>query len=342
MTGAAYQRASYNLATSASFKNAVTVSTEELATLSRSGGAIRKVSDSLRAFRELPGLNNSLTATIRRVGSEAIAKIATSGGAKAAVKYGAPVVTGIGKAMALPVQVAYESVTFSKDPHCGGERESAYAHLKMTEGEHGGEACHSVEARTNKTDEFLYGLSPSEQLAEVRNNPGTCDLLARMYARYAPSQNWQVTCDGTVAQLSGKNSKGDGQMIRFDAASGAPANVEWYSGSFERCAKVSIKDDVFESAQVFETASGMRGCGSVGQGKLVSSSALTMRQDQSDEKRMVSEFSSWQASNSFALSAATDCCRTGTSPMNPMCSGAGRGSNPSSGSVRTTGTATEK
>ncbi len=332
-TGSGYQMASYQL-TSGKFRSLSEVSLEQIKDVTRTNGVFSHVRD-IRIFHSFPGLNNGLPATIRRVGAEAIAKIATSDAAQIGLKYVAPVVGGIGKAMALPVQVAYEAATFSNDPHCGGEISSSYANLKMIENERGNQACHSVEARTEKTDEFLYGLSPADQLTEVRNNRGTCDLLARMYSRYAPSQNWDVTCQGTTAQMTGKNSKGEGQMIRFDAASGMPQKIEWYSGSFKQCAKVSMKDDAFESAQVYETSPGMNGCGSVGKATTVRDADLYLRQNTSDEKKMVKEFANWQDSNSLAMAAATDCCRTGSSAENPMCP-VSRGGRSAPGSGATT------
>ncbi len=324
-TASSYQGLVYEIGTGSKFKGVKQVPLEELKTMT-----FRRVLPgmdwALRTFREVPGLNNGLGAVVRRVGAEAIAKTAAlaDGRLGTMVKYVAPVVTGVGKAMALPVQVVYETATFTNSAHCGGEIESPYARKSMVAYAEGKESCRSINERTDKTDEFLYGLSPAEQLQEVRKNPASCDLLVRLYDRYAPSQNWQVTCQGTTAQLSGKTVKGDGQTIRFDAASGTPKNIEWYSGSFKSCAKVAMKDDVFDSAQVFDTESGMSGCGSVGAGTTIGQSALNMRQNTSDEKQLVKQFAAWQDSNAYVMSAATDCCRNGDSGSNPMCSNASR------------------
>lgn len=321
LTGSKFHGLVYEIGTSAKYKGVASISIEELRAM-----ASRRVIDgydwALRTFRELPGVNSSLGALVRRVGAEAIAKTATlaEGRLGTMVKYAAPVVTGVGKAMALPVQVGWEAISFTNDAHCGGERESAYAKKSMIEREDGKQGCHAIDLRTDKTDEFLYALSPSEQLAEVRGNPATCDLLARLYARYAPSQNWQVTCQGTVAQLNGKNTKGDGQMIRFEATSGIPQNIEWYSSSFQSCAKVTMVNDEVSSAQVFDTKTGMSSCGSVGSAKTVNQQMLRMRQNTSDEKQMVKQFAEWQDTNAYVMSAATDCCRTGENSGNPMCS----------------------
>ncbi len=331
-TASSFQGLAYEVGVGNKFKGVKHVPIEDLRnmTFRRS---LPGMDWALRTFRELPGMNNSLSAVVRRVGAEAIAKTAAlaEGRLGTMVKYVAPVVTGVGKAMALPVQVVYETATFTNSAHCGGEIESPYARKTMVEYAEGKESCRSINERTDKTDEFLYGLSPAEQLQEVRNNPASCDLLARLYQRYAPSQNWEVTCQGTNAQLTGKTAKGEGQMIRFDAASGTPQNIEWYSGSFKSCAKVSMKDDVFDSAQVFDTETGMNGCGSVGTGKTIGQSAIHMRQNTTDEKQMVKQFSQWQDSNAYVMSAATDCCRTGDSGSNPMCSNVSRDSNSGSG-----------
>lgn len=329
----------HELTMGARFKNAAVITATEMRELARKNG-LRFLDSPLFHFREIPGLNNGLLATVSRAGKKALAEATAVGASRLATvaKVAAPVLSVAGKAMAAPVEIFVEGVTHTNDLHCGGQMTSKYADLVSTENEKGGESCRPVNERTKRSDDFLFGLSFDDQLKEVRNNEVSCQMLTQLYARYAPSQNWNLTCssgsNGPVATLNGKSAKGEGQMVTFNASDrNAIQNVEWYSSTFERCAKVALKDDAFESAQVYGMKTGMSSCGSVGSATTLGKSVLNTRQNQSDERKMLTEFVLWQASNSSVLGMAAECC--GGSADNAMCPKAsgGRGSRPAGSST---------
>lgn len=327
------QRTAYELTSSAKYRGVAAVSAEEVKTVASKNG-LRFLDTALYKFREMPGLNGELLATISRAGRAAMAKASAEGGSKlmTMAKFVAPAVPIVAKAATAEVQVAAELILHDSGKRCAQDRQSPYTQQAPVE-VNGREVCRAVDERTDKTDEFLFGLTTDEQLKEMRSNPASCDLLVRMHERYAPSQNWKLTCDGSTVQLNGKTARGENQMVRYDGSEGSTDKLEWYSGSFESCAKVSLKDGAFDSAQVFETENGMSGCGSVGSGKAVRSETLLNRRDTSSEKKMVKEFAEWQNSNAYVLTAAMECCNG--SADNAMCPKSEGGGSSKNGRVRT-------
>jgi hypothetical protein len=314
MNASFLQAAGQELSLGVKFRNAAMITATELKDLANRNG-LRFLSSPLFHFRQIPGLNNGVVATISRAGRKALAEASLTGASRLAtlVRYAGPALSVAGKAFAAPVDLGVETAFHMNDAHCGGEVGTKYADLVMTENAEGHASCQPFNGRTSKTDDFIFGLSPDDQLKEVRENPASCRMLTQLYARYAPSQNWELTCSsgaaGPTARLNGKNAKGDGQMVSFNASDrNTLENLEWYSSSFERCAKVNMKDDAFESAQIFKMKTGMPSCGSVGEATSLGKAALTNRTNHSDEKKMVQEFSAWQTSNSSVLGMAVECC----------------------------------
>jgi hypothetical protein len=335
------QMANHKLSTTA-FRGGSQISVDELRKFSRSH-FLSFLEQPLFAFREVPGLNNGLAATVGRAGKTALAKVTASGAqglSKVAGVAGSTLMVA-GKVVAAPAFTGAEIALHTGDVDCRGQRVSQYGVLRPFENENGATVCRAGDERTDKTDEFLFDLSFEEQLSELRNDFTACDMLVGLHARYAPSANWSVTCSAnSKVQLNTKNTKGEGQMVRFDVANGLPANLEWHSTSWDRCAKVQLNDDgSFTSGRVFQIEDG-KSCGEVGFGTPVSTGRLARTRADgavaAKSKKMASEFIAWHETNSYLMTAAADCCsgRQG----NPMCElKSGRGGDGGSGAsgVRT-------
>ena len=165
------------------------------------------------------------------------------------------------------------------------------------------------------TDAFLFGLNREEQLKEIQQGNGTCAMLMGLYDRYAPSQNWNLSCDGDVASLSGAGEEGGGQMVRFRAGSDGPQNLQWFSTDLETCANVSLKNGEFDSATTYEYENG-GACGGAG-GQRHTASSIWNRGTVSDEKKLLRQFSKWQKENAYAITSASDCCQGKSSSFCP-------------------------
>lgn len=268
-------------------------------------------------FSHVPGLNSGLVKTVGSAGRAAMAKLSSvaAGDLATLTKVGLKGAAFVGsKAFAAVSETAFHMGAVD----CRGNNPSVY----VTEVyDSATERCGPSTERNGMTDTFLFGLTKEEQLKEVQQGNGTCAMLMGMYDRYAPSQNWNLRCDGDVATLSGAGEDGGGQMIKFRAGADGPQNLQWYSTDIEACANVTLKDGEFDTATAYEYENG-GSCGA-GAGERLTASSVWGRGSVTDGKKLVRQFSKWQKENSFAMSSAADCCQGRPSSLCPEGANAG-------------------
>lgn len=260
----------------------------------------------------MPGINSGFVRSVAQAGRAAMAKVtsAAAGDLAGLTKFGLKGAALVGsKAFAAVSETAF----FMKDVHCGGENPSKFVTVAYDPEK---EKCAASNERSELTDAFLFGLSREEQLKEIQNGNGACEMLMGLHARYAPSQNWNLRCEGTEATLSGAGEDGAGQMLKFETKSGLPRDIQWFSSDFESCAKVSLKEDgQIDHALIY----GYENKGTCGTGSAVrmTESLAWSRGAVTDQRKLMRQFSAWQRNNSFAIASAVGCCR---GEANALCS----------------------
>ena len=271
----------------------------------------------LLRFSHVPGLNSGLVKTVGSAGRAAMAKLSSvaAGDLAGLTKVGLKGAALVGsKAFAAVSETAFHMGSVD----CRGGNPSVY----VTEVyDSATERCGPSTERNGMTDTFLFGLTKDEQLKEIQQGNGTCAMLMGMYDRYAPSQNWNLSCDGEAATLSGAGENGGGQMVKFRAGPSGPQNLQWFSTDLEACANVSLKNGEFDSAVAYEYENG-GACGA-GEGHRHTASSIWNRGTVTDEKKLLRQFSKWQKENSYAIASAADCCQGRSTSMCPDVNRAG-------------------
>lgn len=251
----------------------------------------------------MPGINNGVVQSVAKAGRAAMAKISSvaAGDLAGMAKYG---LKGIGFVGSKAFAAVSETAFHMGDVHCGGGNPGQFVTIAYDSDK---ERCAASNERSDLTDAFLFGLSRDEQLKEIQQTNGTCEMLMGLHARYSPSQNWNLSCEGGEATLSGIGEDGSGQMIKFNTEGGMPNDVRWFSDDFDACAKVSFKEDQVEYADVYKYDSGGV-CGG-GQAIRMTEGAALSRAATRNQRQLMRQFSNWQKHNSFAMASAVGCCQ---------------------------------
>ncbi len=315
MRGMSLQGASYDL-TYGRLKGKATLAASDLKDFMRTRH-INFFDHPLLRFSHVPGMNSGLVKTVGSAGRAAMAKLSqvAAGDLATLTKYGFKGAAFVGsKAFAAVSETAFHMGAID----CRGNNPGVY----VTEVyDSATERCGPSIERTEMTDAFLFGLSREEQLTEIRQGNGTCAMLLGLYDRYAPSQNWNLRCDGNIATLSGAGEDGAGQMVKFSTGPNGPQNLQWFSSDLESCANVTLKGGEFDTATAYEYENGTS-CGT-GDAERYTASSVWGRGPVTDGKKLIRQFSKWQKENSFAMTSAADCCQGRSSSLCPDGSGAG-------------------
>lgn len=302
--GSYLQMASHDLSFG-SLKNKNLLNAAELKELMRAKH-INFFDHPLLQFSHVPGMNSGLVKTVGAAGRAAMAKLSqvaagdlatlTKAGLKGAAFTGS-------KAFAAVSETAFHMGSID----CRGGLPGTYV-TEVYNSET--EKCGPSTERTEMTDAFLFGLSREEQLKEIQQGNGTCAMLLGLYDRYAPSQNWNLRCDGDVASLSGAGEGGGGRMVKFVSGQDGPRSLQWFSTDLGACANVSLKNGEFEAAMSYEYENGgtCGGAGSGSGGVRHTASSIWARGAVTDRKKLLRQFSQWQKENAYAITSASDCC----------------------------------
>jgi hypothetical protein len=259
----------------------------------------------------MPGLNNSAVKTVAKAGRAAMAKISSvaAGDLAGLAKYGLKGVALVGsKAFAAVSETAFHM----NDAHCGGGNPGQFVTVSY---DAESSRCAASNERSELTDAFLFGLSREEQLKEIQQSNGTCEMLMGLHARYSPSQNWSLSCEGGEATLSGLGEDGAGQMLKFNASRVPPEDLRWYSADFESCAKVAMRDGQIDHANIYEYEAGET-CGA-GSAVRMTESLAWSRGAVTDQRKLMRQFTRWHKHNAFAMVSAAGCCRGETTSFCP-------------------------
>lgn len=308
--GSYLQMASYDLSFG-SLKNKKMLNAAELKELMRAKH-INFFDHPMLRFSHFPGMNSGLVKSVGAAGRAAMAKLSqvAAGDLATLTKVGLKGAAFAGsKAFAAVSETAFHMGAID----CRGNNPGSYvSEVYNSETE----KCGPSTERTEMTDAFLFGLSREEQLKEIQQGNGTCAMLMGLYDRYAPSQNWNLSCDGDVASLSGAGEDGSGQMVKFRAGADGPQNLQWFSTDLESCANVSLKNGEFDSATTYDYENG-GGCGSGSSGVRHTASSIWSRGAVTDRKKLLRQFSQWQKENAYAITSAADCCQGKSSSFCP-------------------------
>lgn len=301
LLGSMLQGASHDLL-SGQLSKKVFLEPKELEKFTRDRG-LKFFDHPILSWSHLPGLSNSAVRNFVKAGRAAMARLSSvaAGDLAGLVKYGLKGITFVGsKAFASVSETAF----FMKDAHCGGISPGQFVTVAY---DADSSRCAASNERSELTDAFLFGLSREDQLKEIKQSNGTCEMLMGLHARYAPSQNWILSCEGDEATLSGVGEDGAGQMLKFNASSIPPEDLRWYSSDFESCAKVAMKDGQIDHAIIYEYKAGET-CGAGASVRMTEKLAWS-RGAVTDQRKLMRQFSTWQRTNAYAMVSAAGCCK---------------------------------